>query len=70
MDTLSVGHTAEAEPPAAPVVHKVVILITSMQSSAKIEADQRRCRDLFNAKGLEFEEVSHSAYASITCITA
>jgi hypothetical protein len=66
MDTLSVSHASEAETPAPPVVHKVVILITSMQSSARIEADQRRCRDLFNAKGLEFEEVSSSAYICMT----
>ena len=36
---------------------KVVVLTTSDNSSTKIETDQRRCRDLFNAKKVPFEEV-------------
>ncbi|CAM9493095.1 unnamed protein product [Chrysoparadoxa australica] len=37
--------------------HKCLILVSSLQHSAQQEAEQRRCRDLMNAMGLEFEEM-------------
>jgi hypothetical protein len=50
--------TADAVAAAAAATPlKVVVLVSGNSGSMKQESDQRRCRDLFNAKGLTFEEV-------------
>eukprot|EP00612_Vaucheria_litorea_P003987 CAMPEP_0171462818 /NCGR_PEP_ID=MMETSP0945-20130129/6705_1 /TAXON_ID=109269 /ORGANISM="Vaucheria litorea, Strain CCMP2940" /LENGTH=161 /DNA_ID=CAMNT_0011989423 /DNA_START=198 /DNA_END=680 /DNA_ORIENTATION=+ len=35
---------------------RIIVLVTSAGGSSKIDAEQRRCRDLLIAKGLLFEE--------------
>ncbi|KAG5176195.1 hypothetical protein JKP88DRAFT_351161 [Tribonema minus] len=40
---------------------KIIVLVSSIGGSAKQSSDQRRCRDLFNAKGLLFEELDGGA---------